>query len=46
MNKDFDEGAPTKLVTRIAQKSRAGAFLKKPLGVDTFKQAVEEFSNL
>ncbi len=45
MTKDLDEGAPTKWTTCIAQQGGAGAFLKKPLGVDTFKQTVADISN-
>ncbi len=45
MTKDLDESAPTKWTTCIAQYSSAGVFLKKPIGVDTFKQTVAEISN-
>ncbi len=45
MTRGLDEGAPTKWTTCIAQYSSAEAFLKKPLGFDTFKHTVAEISN-
>ncbi len=45
MTKDLDESAPTKWTTCIAQYGSAGAFLRKPLGVDTFKQTFAKISN-